>query len=217
MTKRCDSEMQGEDRRHENELVTFLEQQKKDHEERFFFAQLDLGSEVNWFFTQGLGALKQELYLPASASFIIGIEASLRVTQAQIVKNGIVDELPPEKTLSNRLLNEAGMNGLPVHLLAFSTEINFNEKLATKKTEKIDVEIVRVRHNFCHGNILEYRNSELGKDLIFFTPECLLDLTHELYNISKKWLTALDEFRRERFPCTKVLPTNELTSAKLEN
>ena len=178
-------------------IAELLEQQRIEHEEKNFFVQHSLGAEVHWFFIQGLKALQCELYLPACASFLIGIEASLRVTQAQVINPSVVNELASEKTLSNRLLNDARDNGLPVHLLAFPEEIDFSDKLASRKSNLINVEIVRVRHNICHGNILEYRNSELGEDNIFFTPECVRDLTNNIYNISKKWVAGLGEFREK--------------------
>jgi len=199
MTKQLNTRIRDEGYDNEDDVAAFLEEQRIEHEENVFFLQHSLGAEVHWFFVQGLAALKHELYLPACASFIIGIEASLRVTQTQIENPCIVDELDSLKILSNRLLNEACDNGLPVHLLAFPSEIDFGNKLASRKPNFINTEIVRVRHNICHGNILEYRNAALGKDNIFFTPECLRDLANNLLRISKKWVAGLAEFRREKF------------------
>lgn len=199
MTKQWGAWMADENYDNEDEIAAWLEQQKIEYEEKVFFLQHRLGAEVHWFFTQGLAALKHELYLPACASFLIGIEASLRITQAQLENPKIVDELDSLKILSNRLLNDAGDNGLPVHLLAFPYEIDFSNKLASRKPNLINAEIVRVRHNICHGNILEHRNNELGEDNIFFTPECVRDLTNDLYHISKKWVAGLGEFRRIKF------------------
>lgn len=199
MTKQRKASIAYENRIYEDEIPVFLEQQRIEQEEKVFFLQHGIGAEVHWFFTQGLAALKSELYLPACTSFLIGIEASLRVTQAQIENSAIVNELDPAKTLSNRLLNDAGDNGLPVHLLAFPEETDFSDKLASRKPNFRNVEIVRVRHNICHGNILEHRNSELGIDDIFFTPECVRDLTNNIYHISKKWVKGLGEFRKKTF------------------
>ncbi len=170
----------------EDEIPAYLEEIRKEHEENTFFLQQNLGAEVHWFFHQGLAALKAELYLAACSSFIIGIEASLRITQAQVDNPSVVDELDPVKTLSNRLLNDAGNNGLPIELLSFSDETDFREKLASKRPNIQNVEIVRIRHNLCHGNILEHRNSDLGQDNTFFTPECVRDLSYSLYEISKE-------------------------------
>lgn len=63
----------------DEDLRQHLEQVRLEYEERIFFLKHHLGAEVHWFFSQGAEALKQGLILPACSSFIIGIEASLRV------------------------------------------------------------------------------------------------------------------------------------------
>ena len=180
----------------EEDIPEYLEKVKKEHEEDVFFLQQNLGAEVHWFFQQGLAALKSELYLAACSSFIIGIEASLRITQSQVENPVVVEELDPVKTLSNRLLNDVRAIGLPVELLAFPEETDFEQKLVSKKPNFKNVEIVRIRHNLCHGNILEHRNSELGEGNIFFSPECVRDLASDLYQLSKQWALGLAEFRK---------------------
>tara|TARA_R110001606_G_C15374241_1_gene649835 strand:- start:1709 stop:2266 length:558 start_codon:yes stop_codon:yes gene_type:complete len=180
----------------EEDIPEYLEKVKREYEESMFFLQQNLGADVHWFFQQGFEALKSELYLAACSSFIIGIEASLRITQAQVEKPEVVDELDPVKTLSNRLLNDARANGLPIDLLAFPEETDFSQKLATSRANLQNVEIVRIRHNLCHGNILEHRNSDLGTDNTFFTPECVRDLSNALYQLSKQWTSGLGEFRK---------------------
>ena len=62
----------------------FLRQLREEYREKTFFIEQNLGAEVHWFFTQAVQALKSELYLPACTSFLVGIEASLRVTMHQI-------------------------------------------------------------------------------------------------------------------------------------
>jgi len=183
----------------DEEIRIHLEHVRRDHEERVFFLQQGLGAEIHWFFFQALEALKSGLYLPACTSFLIGIEASLRVTLAQIDKPARVEELDPVKILSNRLLLNAQQNGLPVQLLSFPNENDFIEKLSTKKPNLVNVEIVRVRHNLCHGNILEYINTELGEHNAFFTPECCRELAITLYGISRAWAKGLSQFRGKMF------------------
>jgi len=173
------------------------EQAKREYEERMFFMERRLGAEVHWFFIQGLEALKRGLFLPACSSFIIGVEASLRVTMAQIEKPTRVEELDPVKTLSNRLLMDAKRKGVPIELLAFPDEDDFEGKLASVKPNIRHVEIVRVRHNLCHGNILEFVNTELGEDNAFFTPECCSTLAVELLDVSMKWVRGLGAYRRD--------------------
>jgi len=171
---------------------------RTDYEEKIYFAEQDLGPEVHWFFIQALQALKTELYLPACTSFLNGIEASLRITMSQLDNPARVVELDPRKTLSNRLLKYALDMGLPVETLAFPEEDNFIERLESKHPHQTYTEIVRVRHNLCHGNILEYINTDLGQDYAFFTPECCRDLAHLLYKVSIEWTKQLGAFRRGR-------------------
>ncbi|WP_201294554.1 hypothetical protein [Colwellia sp. 20A7] len=177
----------------------FIARIEKDQQVNTFFLTQNLGAEVHWFFHEALKALKSELYLSACSSFVIGIEASIRFTQAQLESNEIVNKLDPIKTLSNRLLKVAKENGLPIEKLAFPSETDFNGKLLSTKPDLVNVEIVRLRHHLCHGNILEFRNSELGDSDILFTPECVRDLAYDLYQLSKNWVSALAEFRSQKF------------------
>jgi hypothetical protein len=188
---------------YDNEVFSKLEPQdqhiltewKNEYSEKTFFANQDIGSEVHWFFTQALQALKCELYLPACSSFLNGIEASLRVTLRQLEHPGRVKALDRKKTLSNMLLKCALEAGLPVRSLAFPVELDFLTKLETKPPQLVNVEVVRIRHNLCHGNILEYINTALGEDNAFFTPECCRELAYNLYHVSKIWVTDLSKFR----------------------
>lgn len=183
----------------DEEVEKYLERVKREHEERIFFAQQGLGAEVHWFFSQGVDALKHGMIIPACTSFIIGIEASLRVTLTQMENPARVKELDPVKLLSNRLIRTAKEKGLPVEQLAFPGEADFEEKLSSTKPNLNNVEIVRVRHNLCHGNVLEYINTELGEDNAFFTPECCKLLALKLYLTSRNWAKKLGEFRRAHF------------------
>lgn len=101
--------------------------------------------------------------------------------------------------MSNRLLKSAQDAGLPVEALAFPEEGDFLEKLESKKPNLVNAEVVRVRHNLCHGNILEYINTDLGEDNAFFNPECCRELAHILHKVSKEWAAKLGVFRREMF------------------
>ncbi|WP_404361605.1 hypothetical protein [Methylotuvimicrobium sp. KM1] len=183
----------------EDEIQNFIDEGLKEHREKVFFIEQELGSEIHWFFTQASQALKNELYLPACTSFLNGIEASLRVTMAQIEKPARVTELDSIKTLSNSLLKSAKESGLPVEALAFPGEDDFLAKLETKRSNQINVEVVRIRHNLCHGNILEYINSELGEHNAFLTPECCRELAKMLHLVSKDWAMQLGRFRRRLF------------------
>jgi hypothetical protein len=189
--------MHPEDNHVEKDVQELVEQECRQHREEDFFLEQGLGAEVHWYLVQAVQALKSDLYLPACTSFLNGIEASLRVTMSQVDRLARVENLKPHITLSNRLLKSAGDAGLPVSALAFPGENTFLEKLKSTRRERVDVEVVRIRHNLCHGNILEYVNTELGEDDAFFTPECCRELSIQLYNISKVWATRLGEFRRE--------------------
>ncbi|MBA2781228.1 hypothetical protein [Billgrantia kenyensis] len=183
----------------DEEIQEFIEIGRREYQEKVFFAEQGLGAEVHWFFTQAVQALKSELYLPACTSFLNGIEASLRVTMSQVEEPARVKALDPIKTLSNRLLKSAQDAGLPVEALAFPEEGDFLEKLESKKPNLVNAEVVRVRHNLCHGNILEYINTDLGEDNAVFTPECCRELAHILHKVSKEWAAKLGVFRREMF------------------
>lgn len=183
----------------DEEIREFIEIGRKEHQERVFFVEQGLGAEVHWFFTQAVQALKSELYLPACSSLLNGIEASLRVTMSQVENPARVEELDPVKTLSNRLLKSAHDAGLPVEALAFPEENDFFEKLKSKRPSLVHAEVVRVRHNLCHGNIIEYINTDLGEDNAFFTPECCRELAHTLHQVSKGWAEQLGAFRRKLF------------------
>lgn len=178
-----------------NEQV-FLDKIKAEYQEKIFFLEQGLGAEVHWFFSQASEALKMGLYLPACTSFLNGIEASLRITVAQIENPKLVEELDPVKLLSNRLLKSAHDLGVPVDALAFPLEKNFMDKLQSKKPNLENVEVVRVRHNLCHGNILEYINKDFGAGQYFFTPECCRELALTLYVVSKEWAKQLGKFRQ---------------------
>jgi hypothetical protein len=179
----------------DEEIQEFMEMERREHQESVFFAEQGLGAEVHWFFTQAVQALKSELYLPACTSFLNGIEASLRVTMSQAEKPVRVEKLDPVKTLSNRLLKSAHDAGLPVEALAFPKEDDFLAKLESKRPNQVNAEVVRIRHNLCHGNILEFVNTDLGEDNTFFTPECCRELAHALHIVSKKWAEQLGMFR----------------------
>lgn len=99
--------------------------------------------------------------------------------------------------VGNSLLLTAKSNGLPIEALIFPEENLFLEKLNSKKPNKTDVEIVRIRHNLCHGNFLEYTNTSLGKGNHFFTPECCRPLAHQLYDLCCEWTVQLSEFRKK--------------------
>jgi hypothetical protein len=183
----------------DKEIREFIDQGRREHREKVFFIEQGLGAEVHWFFTQAVQALKSDLYLPACTSFLNGIEASIRVTMSQVETPARVIELDPAKILSNRLLKSAQDSGLPIKALAFPGENNFLEKLESKKPNQVNVEVVRIRHNLCHGNILEYVNTELGENNAFFTPECCRELAHLLHSVSKEWAAQLGTFRGRQF------------------
>lgn len=183
----------------ELQIKRIISDLEKESEEKLFFFHQGLGAEVHWFFSQAVQALKSELYLPACTSFLCGIEASLRITMAQVETPTRIMQLDASKLLSNRLLKVAYEKNLPIETLAFPNEDDFLAKLfESDRLKKVNVEIVRTRHNLCHGNILEFVNTNLGEDFAFFTPECCRELALTLYDISKKWAYELGMFRTSR-------------------
>jgi len=146
-------------------------------------------AEIHWFFAQAEQALEADLYLPGCIGFINGIEASIRFTVHQLDGKDLDDDLGA--TLSNPLLRMVRDRGLPVHTLAFPGEVDFGPKLQAKQPY---VEIVRLRYNLAHGNIVEFVNREYG----LFTPECLRDVSQTLLTVSRQWARELGAFRNER-------------------
>lgn len=165
---------------------------------KHFFLEKLSAAEFHWFFVQAVGAIENELYLPAISSLLNGIEASLRVTVAQLESNIIIEQLSPYQVLSNTLINKALELGMPIESLAFQEENDFMEKLGSQKPNRIDVEIVRVRNNICHGNIFQYINKKLGEQNYFFVPDLLIPLTNSVLDVSINWTNALGQFRREK-------------------
>jgi hypothetical protein len=162
------------------------------------FAERLHAAEFHWFFVQGLQAIRNDLYVPGASSLMNGIEASLRVTIAQLTTTIRVVELSPYRVLSNNLITNGQNLGIPVEALAFPGETDFLAKLASQKPNRIDVEVVRQRNNICHGDVFEYINRELGVENAFFTPECLRDLAKALVEVSNKWAEELGKFRKSK-------------------
>ncbi len=153
-------------------------------------------AEFHWFFVQGLDAIEHGFYVPGISSLLNGVEASLRVTIAQITPGAApLEELSPYRVLSNNLIVNARDLGLPVDTLAFPGEDDFQSKLLSEKPNRVDVEIVRQRNNICHGNIFEFINRELGPENSFFTPECMKPLALTLIDITQKWAGELGVYR----------------------
>ena len=162
----------------------------------FFFERL-CAAEFHWFFVQGVDCMFNEFYVPAVSSLLNGIEASLRITISQIQnpQNEFV-ELTPYKVLSNNLISDAKDLGLPIEALAFPNESDFLNKLQTQKPNVVSVEVVRHRNNICHGNILEFIDSDLGRESSIFTPVSLRILCFELLNVCGLWAEKLGNFRK---------------------
>ena len=163
--------------------------------DRKSFFDTALGNPTfHWFFTQGQDALTQEFYIPGVLSLLNGIEASLRVTVRQIAPDYADKiELSNYEVLSNTLLAKAAEAGVPVDALAFPGEGAFMEKVVTKTP----VEIVRLRNNICHGNILEFIQ-EVEPGLEILTPECLRPFAANLLDVAYTWAIALAKFRHEK-------------------
>ncbi|OTG90220.1 hypothetical protein [Acinetobacter sp. ANC 3832] len=182
-----------------NKIKFTLNDWEKEHQEKIFFLNLDLGAEIHWFFTQALEAMKHSLFLPACISFIHGIEASIRVTYSKQLKSSTytLNNFNDVPTLSNSLLKKAQNIGIPINFFKLPNEADFEQNLISKKPNLKYVEIVRVRHNLAHGNIFEFINKELGENNMFFTPECCKELTENLYEISKNWCVELSKFKEK--------------------
>jgi len=162
----------------------------------FFFERL-CAAEFHWFFVQGVDAIMNGLYVPGVSSLLNGVEASLRMTLAQVTASEHpVTEMSPYRVLSNNLILNARDVGMPISVLALPDEADFDQKLNSQKPNRVDVEIVRYRNNICHGNILEFINRDLGEENSFFTPVSLRSLAFILLDIAGVWAEQLGQFRR---------------------
>jgi len=186
---------------HADHIIEHFEKNAAWAEERNHFFESLCAAEFHWFFVQGVDAIRNEYYVPGASSLLNGIEASLRVTIAQVsgVEPGKpLDELSPYRVLSNNLIVNASDVGMPVSALAFPGESDFLRKLTTSKPDRVDVEVVRQRNNICHGNIFEFINRDLGPENSFFTPESLRPLAFTLLEVSRVWAGELGKFRRSK-------------------
>lgn len=172
----------------------FLANVKARHAQMTYFATALMNPAFHWFFTQGQQALQQELYIPGVSSLLNGIEASLRVTVAQLDPGYDGDlALSPYQTLSNTLLRKARDLGVPVQNLAWPGEDDFQQKMETKD----NVFIVQLRHDVCHGDILRFIEMMEYEQIPILTPESLRSTAAELLAVSFAWAHDLAEFRAQ--------------------
>ena len=150
------------------------------------------GAETHWYFIEGALAYKEKLYLASLLSYLNSIESSLRTT-CMYFNEGYENDKLSGTVLSNRLLRDAENIGLNVDLLAFPDEIDFHKNLQHNNPL---VEIVRNRHNLCHGNLFEYFKVHPETGDKYFTPECLKELATIIKIISEKWATEIYKFKK---------------------
>lgn len=154
-------------------------------------------AEMHWHFVQAIEAGDYGFWLPSAICTLAAIENSLRVSVCLIEGVNLKETNDLKSVFSNNLINKAKGLDLPVHLLAFPNEEDFEQKLPSRTN---NVDIVQLRHDLCHGNILKYVNKELGEDNAFFTPECLRDLMkNTLGPIAVQWAQELGAFRKAFF------------------
>lgn len=156
------------------------------------FARKIDGAETHWYFIEGALAFQEKLYIAASLCFINGIEASIRTLLMYLNESQIPEQLSGA-TLSNPLLLKAKKAGMNVEVLAFPMESEFLKKIETKD----HVELVRTRHNICHGNLFEYFQKNTATEEIIFTPECMIQISTILKNISENWAKEIFRFKQE--------------------
>lgn len=152
---------------------------------------------MHWFLIEGEKAFSQELFLASMLSCFAGIEATLRglMMYSEGGPKTVYEDLEGA-TLSNPLLQRAGDAGMRIELLAFPGEDDFMTKLPEKRHH---VEIVRLRHNFCHGNVFESFEEvpETGDKV--FTPASLQPLAEALLAISQSWSQEVGRFKADIF------------------
>ena len=149
----------------------------------------------------------RELYIPGVSALLNGIEASVRVTMTQIAEDyegKLV--LSRYQVLSNTLLRKARDAGLPVQDLAFPGEHNFNDAL---ERSEMNVEVVQLRHDVCHGNILGFIQRMEFEEMEILTPECIRETAAILLAISYEWARPPEQ-SRDAFPRHRAAPTGSL-------
>lgn len=187
---------------------------RRDFARKQFFQASLMNPAFHWFFTQGQEALMRELYIPGVSALLNGIEASIRVTMTQLAEDydgKLV--LSNYRLLSNTLLRKARDEGLPVHKLAFPGEDDFNNVLERKDK---NVEVVQLRHDVCHGNILRFIVTMEFEGIRTLTPECLREIAAILLGVSYEWAKSLAEFRAAHRRRPKGEPIPEIPENPLQ-
>lgn len=103
------------------------------------------------------------------------------------IRSSRIRDLSPYRVLSNKLILQAQEEGMPMRYLAFNDEDDFLANLTSEKPNKVDVGIVRLRNNICHGNVIDFVNVDLGPDNSYFSPELLKTVTEQVLTISADW------------------------------
>jgi len=165
---------------------------KKETLDKTFFMRVCAPSPYHWHFYQAYMALKSDLFLPGLTGLLNGIEVSLRTTICVLEDRDIRGD--QGKTMSNSLLRHALELGIDVTILQIDDEIEFLEKLPSNR-RKDAVNIVRLRHDVCHGNVTEF--FQWVDDTEIFTPECLGPISAKLLDISYNWVLVLAQFLQE--------------------
>jgi hypothetical protein len=174
------------------DIEAWLAKVQEDADRKSFFVFALLDPTFHWFFSQGQQALESELYIPGVSSILNGIEASLRVTMAQLEDEQLGRlSLSPYRLLSNTMLRKARDAGLPVELLALQGD----QDLLTQIDTKTNVGIVQLRHDVCHGDILRFVQRVELEEIEFLTPECLRPTAARLLDVAYNWASGLAKFR----------------------
>lgn len=200
----------------ENPAELTLDKIRRDHARKVFFADSLQEPLFHWFFIQGQEALDASLYIPGVSSLLNGIEASLRVTISQLEHSSADPnfELSPYQTLSNTLLRKALKFGLPVETLAFPTESDFLDVIEQKSPNAV---VVQLRHDICHGNIIDFVASVEALDIQFFRPENLLSTALTLMSVCYGWAHSLAEFRNKHHLRNPNAPIPEIPKLLIAN
>lgn len=171
----------------DEEAQDFVRKSMEEHRIRTFFARLLAPSPFHWHFQQAYEALVSEYYLPGISGLLNGIEHSLRATVTTLDGKDLDGDIGT--TLSNRLLLEAHNKGMEIDILRMPGESDLVTGVVSRK---VNVGLVMLRHDICHGNFRRFRRDVDGIE--YFTPECLLPTAITLLDISYKWAVHLNEF-----------------------
>lgn len=155
-----------------------------------FAKRLGFGSaQIHWYFYEAASTYQKGNFLASSLSSVNAIESSIRWIH-RYQSAGPYTDLDTGN-LNHTLLEATRKLGYQVDVLAFPGEQDFLTRIQTNS--KPYVELVRQRHNICHGNVMEYvQRAQDGSEV--FTLECMEPIASTLLEVCDRWTLEVERF-----------------------